>query len=76
MSDGLEALLRENQFELRKTRSCIDQIYSLCSIIHNMIILEYKLPLHANFFDFKAAFDSSSGTGQGDIHYSRSYLNG
>jgi len=72
MSDGLEALLRENQFELRETRSSIDQIYSLRSIIHihNMISLEYKLPLYVNFVDFKAAFDSTSGTGQGD----RSYL--
>ena len=70
MSDGLEALLREHQFELRKTRCCIDQIYSLRSIIHNMISLEYKLPLYVNFVDFKAAFDSTSGTGQGD----RSYL--
>ncbi|KAL5251687.1 hypothetical protein ACHWQZ_G014732 [Mnemiopsis leidyi] len=53
---GLEQLLRENQCGFRKNRSCIDQIYSLRTIIHNSI--EYNLPLYINFVDFKAAFDS------------------
>ena len=56
MSDGLESLLRDNQCGFRKNRSCIDQIYSLRTIIHNC--LEYNLPLYVNFVDFKAAFDS------------------
>ena len=56
MSDGLEKLLRENQCGFRRNRSCIDQIYSLRSIIHNC--LEFNLPLYVNFVDFKAAFDS------------------
>ena len=56
MNDGLEALLRDNQCGFRKNRSCIDQIYTLRSIIHKS--LEYNLPLYINFVDFKAAFDS------------------
>ena len=56
MSDGLEAQLWENQCGFHKNRSCIDQIYSLRSIIHKN--LEYNLPLFINFVDFKAAFDS------------------
>ena len=56
MNDGLEALLRDNQCGFRKNRSCIDQIYTLRSIIHKS--LEYNLPLFINFVDFKAAFDS------------------
>ena len=56
MSDGLESLLRDNQCGFRKNRSCIDQIYSLRTIIHNC--LEYNLPLYVNFVDSKAAFDS------------------
>ena len=56
MNAGLEQLLRENQCGFRKNRSCIDQIYSLRTIIHNSI--EYNLPLYINFVDFKAAFDS------------------
>ena len=58
MIDGLEKLLRENQFGFRKNRSCIDQIYALRSIIHNCF--EYNLPLFVNFVDFEAAFDSIS----------------
>ena len=60
MSDGLETLLRDNQCGFRKNRSCIDQIYTLRSIIHNS--LEYNLPLYINFVDFKAAFDSINRT--------------
>ena len=56
MNAGLEELLRENQCGFRKNRSCIDQIYSLRTIIHNSI--EFNLPLYINFVDFKAAFDS------------------
>ena len=44
MSDGLEALLRDNQCGFRKNRSCIDQISTLCNIIHNRP--EYKPRLH------------------------------
>jgi len=53
---GLERLLRENQCGFRKNRSCIDQIYSLQTIIHKSI--EFNIPLYINFIDFKAAFDS------------------
>ena len=56
MDSGLECLLRENQCGFRRNRSCIDQIYSLRTIIHNC--LEFKIPLYINFVDFKAAFDS------------------
>ena len=56
LQEGLESLLRENQCGFRKGRSCIDQIYSLRTIIHNCI--EYNIPLYMNFVDFKAAFDS------------------
>ncbi|KAL5266167.1 hypothetical protein ACHWQZ_G006724 [Mnemiopsis leidyi] len=52
---GLECLLRENQCGFRRNRSCIDQIYSLRTIIHNC--LEFNIPLFINFVDFKAAFD-------------------
>ena len=55
LNDGLERLLRENQCGFRKNRSCVDQIYSLRSIIHNFT--EYNLPLYINFVDFKSAFD-------------------
>ena len=55
MNDGLERLLRENQCGFRKNRSCVDQIYTLRSIIHNFT--EYNLPLYINFVDFKSAFD-------------------
>ena len=53
---GMECLLRENQCGFRRNRSCIDQIYSLRTIIHNCI--EFNIPLCVNFVDFKAAFDS------------------
>jgi len=53
---GMECLLRENQCGFRQNRSCIDQIYSLRTIIHNC--LEFNIPLFINFVDFKAAFDS------------------
>jgi len=53
---GLECLLRENQCGFRRNRSCVDQIYSLRTIIHNCI--EFNVPLYVNFIDFKAAFDS------------------
>ena len=56
MDSGLECLLRENQCGFRRNRSCIDQIYSLRTIIHNC--LEFNIPLYINFVDFKAAFDS------------------
>ena len=56
MHDGMEELLRENQCGFRRNRSCIDQIFTLRSMIHNCI--EYNIPLYANFIDFKAAFDS------------------
>ena len=49
---GLECLLRENQCGFRQNRSCIDQIYSLRTIIHNC--LEFNIPLFINFVDFKA----------------------
>ena len=52
----LEQLLRENQCGFRQNRSCIDQIYSLCCIIHQCI--EFNIPLYINFVDFKAAFHS------------------
>ncbi|KAL5260839.1 hypothetical protein ACHWQZ_G006766 [Mnemiopsis leidyi] len=52
---GLECLLQENQCGFRRNRSCIDQIYSLRTIIHNC--LEFNIPLFINFVDFKAAFD-------------------
>ena len=56
LSTGLEYLLRENQCGFRPNRSCIDQLYSLRTIIHNC--LEFNLPLYINFIDYKAAFDS------------------
>ncbi|KAI8477652.1 hypothetical protein Bbelb_446140 [Branchiostoma belcheri] len=56
LNEGLENLLRDNQCGFRKNRSCIDQIYSLRTIIHNSI--EFNIPLYINFIDFKAAFDS------------------
>ena len=52
---GMECLLRENQCGFRRNRSCIDQIYSIRTIIHNCI--EFNIPLYVNFIDFKAAFD-------------------
>ncbi|KAL5261077.1 hypothetical protein ACHWQZ_G006957 [Mnemiopsis leidyi] len=52
---GLECLLQENQCGFRRNRSCIDQIYSLRTVIHNC--LEFNIPLFINFVDFKAAFD-------------------
>ncbi|KAL5263387.1 hypothetical protein ACHWQZ_G008677 [Mnemiopsis leidyi] len=55
LNDGLERLLRENQCRFRKNRSCVDQIYTLRSIIHNFT--EYNLPMYINFVDFKSAFD-------------------
>ena len=53
---GMECLLRENQCGFRPNRSCIDQIYSLRTIIHNCI--EFNISMCINFVDFKAAFDS------------------
>ena len=53
---GMECLLRENQCGFRRNRSCIDQIYSIRTIIHNCI--EFNIPLYVNFIDFKAAFES------------------
>ncbi|XP_063686061.1 uncharacterized protein LOC134819840 [Bolinopsis microptera] len=58
LDGGMECLLRENQCGFRRNRSCIDQIYSIRTIIHNCI--ELNIPLYVNFidFNFKAAFDS------------------
>ena len=56
MHHGMERLLRENQCGFRSGRSCIDQIHSLRTLIHNSI--DYNIPLYINFVDFKAAFDS------------------
>ena len=55
LSSGLELALRENQCGFRRNRSCVDQIYSLRTIIHQCI--EYNLPLYINFIDFRSAFD-------------------
>ena len=52
----MEQLLQENQCGFRWNRSCVDQIYTLRTIIHNC--LEFNIPLCINFVDFKAAFDS------------------
>lgn len=56
LHNGLESLLRENQCGFRRNRSCVDQIYSLRTIIYNCI--EHNISLYINFVDFKAAFDS------------------
>ena len=53
---GMECLLGENPCGFRRNRSCIDQIYPIRTIIHSCI--EFKIPLHVNFINFKAAFDS------------------
>ena len=55
---GMECLLWENQCGFRRNRSCtcIDQIYSIRTIIHNCI--EFNIPLYVNLIDFKAAFES------------------
>ena len=51
---GMERLL---QCGFRRNRSCIDQIYSIRTIVINFI--EFNIPLYyVNFIDFKAAFDS------------------
>ena len=55
LSTGIEKALRENQCGFRRNRSCVDQIYSLRTIIHQCI--EFNLPLKINFIDFKSAFD-------------------
>ena len=52
---GLEELLRDNQCGFRRNRSCIDQLYSLRTIIVNSI--NYNIPMYINFVDFKSAFD-------------------
>ncbi|XP_063692787.1 uncharacterized protein LOC134824742 [Bolinopsis microptera] len=72
---GMECLLRENQCGFRRNRSCIDQIYSIRTIIHNCI--EFNIPLYAFFNGTMSAvrvngemsdwFSVNSGTGQGDI---------
>ena len=56
---GMECLLWENQCGFRRNRSCtcIDQIYSIRTIIHNCI--EFNIPLYVNLIDFKAAFEST-----------------
>ena len=56
LNERLEQLLRDIQCGFRKNRSCVDQIYTLRTIIHSC--LEYHIPLYINFVDFKAAFDS------------------
>ena len=55
LSLGLETALRENQCGFRRNRSCVDQIYSLRTIIYQCI--DQNLPLCINFIDFKSAFD-------------------
>ena len=56
LNEGLEQLLRDNPCGFRKNRSCVDQIYTLRTIIHSC--LEYHIPLYISFVDFKAAFES------------------
>ena len=49
LNEGLEQLLRDNQCGFRKNRSCVDQIYTLRTIIHSC--LEYHISLYINFVD-------------------------
>ena len=53
---AIDEKLRQEQAGFRKGRGCIDQIFALRNIIEQC--LEWNVPLHINFIDFKKAFDS------------------
>ena len=52
----VDSRLREEQAGFRKGRSCIEQIFTLGTIIEQS--LEHQTLLVINFIDFKKAFDS------------------
>ena len=52
----LDCKMRENQAGFRKSRSCVDHIFSLNQVIEKC--LDQQLPCLISFIDFKAAFDS------------------
>ncbi|KAL5248781.1 hypothetical protein ACHWQZ_G017835 [Mnemiopsis leidyi] len=54
-SEGLEGALRENQCGFRRNRSCVDQIFSLRTIMRQCT--EFNVLLYVNFIDLKSAFD-------------------
>ncbi|MEM1223986.1 MAG: reverse transcriptase domain-containing protein, partial [Verrucomicrobiota bacterium] len=55
-SPAKDMLFREEQAGFRKSRGCVDQIFSLRQILQ--LRHEYRMPTVVVFVDFKAAFDS------------------
>ena len=56
IKDGVEKLLREEQAGFRPSRSCVDQIFVLRTIMEQS--KEWNSSLYINFIDFEKAFDS------------------
>ena len=53
---AVEKVIREEQFDFRKGRGCVDQIFTLRLIIEKS--LSYQTPLVLIFIDYKQAFNS------------------
>ena len=56
IKEGVDKTLREEQAGFRPSRSCIDQIFVLRTIIEQS--REWNSSLYINFIDFEKAFDS------------------
>ncbi|VDO81152.1 unnamed protein product [Schistosoma margrebowiei] len=56
MKNAIDAQLRDQQAELRKDRSCTDQIATLRIIAEQSV--EWNSSLYINFIDYEKAFDS------------------
>ena len=56
IDDAVNQKLQEEQAGFRAGRGCIDQIFTLHTIIEQCT--EWNTPVHINFIDFQKAFDS------------------
>ena len=56
MNKTVESFLKESQFGFRQGRGTVDAIFIIRQVIEKA--KEHKVPLHFNFVDFKAAFDT------------------
>ena len=56
MKNKTEEAIQESQYGFRQERGTVDAIFVLRQLMEKA--REYKVPLHFNFVDFKAAFDT------------------
>jgi hypothetical protein len=56
IDEKIDNKLREEQAGFRAGKGCVDQIFTLRTVIEQCV--EFNKPLHVNFVDFSKAFDS------------------